>query len=340
MILSLALALTVDALATTAPAPTPSIAFDPAQAQPMEDVDDQTLGWLKPKRHRLSPNPYQSTDFTAYTLEWGEVKVGLAAISAGVLPRVQVGTVPTLNVLGIYNLQLKGNLLRVGPMDVALQANHYRLPMGTEFVAAYTGGGGMVSMKATRHWSVHMGAYAAFMAVEGSPDLDRVAPFLLDAMAPEVDLWLAQMVADRVELHARSQVLNGRVATDVRFNRRDSLVLQAVSTVGGHIDNGTGRNVDVPPIMGLEQAVDGQSDGRVPLGSNYTATASWQFSWKRIELRVGGGVSSVPGAWLLQSSELSYRMGGRTRATERRMSKGWRKNRRLARNGGDAAADG
>ena len=42
---------------------------------------------------------------------------------------------------------------------------------------------------------------------------------------------------------------------------------------------------------------------------------------------MGAGVSNVPGAWLLQSTDLSYRFGGKTRRTESRMAKTWKKNK-------------
>ena len=60
---------------------------------------------LKPKRWKFPQNPYANTDYTAYTLEWGEVKAGIGSVSAGVAPRFQLGTIPVLDVLQMWNLR-------------------------------------------------------------------------------------------------------------------------------------------------------------------------------------------------------------------------------------------
>ena len=114
------------------------------------------------------------------------------------------------------------------------------------------------------------------------------------------------------------------VATDVRFNRRDSLLLQASATVWARVVE---RGFEAPPILGLDEAFNLNSGTTSPIAETYTASASWQFSWRRVDLRVGAGISNVPGAWLLQSTDLSYRFGGKTRTTERRMKRTWKRNK-------------
>jgi hypothetical protein len=57
------------------------------------------------------------------------------------------------------------------------------------------------------------------------------------------------------------------------------------------------------------------------------ASIAWQFSWQHWEARVGAGVSSIPGSWVLNTWELSYRFGGKTRVKERRMLETWQKNK-------------
>ncbi|MDP6933892.1 MAG: hypothetical protein QGG40_13290, partial [Myxococcota bacterium] len=91
--------------------------------------------------------------------------------------------------------------------------------------------------------------------------------------------------------------------------------------VFGQID----ADVDLPPIAGLDQAMAYNQDTS-PMEA-YAASLSWQFAWKHSDLRFGLGTSSVPGAWLMQSTDLSVRLGGKVRREERRMRKGWRRSR-------------
>jgi len=63
---------------------------------------------------------------------------------------------------------------------------------------------------------------------------------------------------------------------------------------------------------------------------------AYQASYKNATLRVGFGLSAIPYAWLMQSTELAFHFGGKTRSGERRMRRGWRQNRRDMRQGGEA----
>ena len=59
------------------------------------------------------------------------------------------------------------------------------------------------------------------------------------------------------------------------------------------------------------RAVGEETQGSVPLGYDAMVSASWELSiGKRVDLRAGLGWSSLPGAWLLQSTDLSVRLGG------------------------------
>ena len=66
--------------------------------------------------------------------------------------------------------------------------------------------------------------------------------------------------------------------------------------------------------------------GFIPFSSSFMVSLSWQLSWKHVEARLGGGYSGVPGAWLLQAFDISYRFGGKTRRQERKIRKGYRQN--------------
>jgi hypothetical protein len=308
------------------------IVFDPSEAEGLDEPDKKLWRFMKPKRARLSQNPYASTDFTAYTLELGETKLGLAAITVGVLPRVQVGTSPTLDVLGVYNAQAKFNLLRVGPVDLAIGGSHYQLPVG-EFTGHQSNVSSTLSVQITEPWSLHLTGSFATLGAQGTPDLGELSPLILTA-AGNPDLSSAQGMVDTATNHtpidAKAQTASVRVATDIRFNRRDSIVLQGSAMVWGDVNTGV-NPADLPPILGLDAALAAtQMEGAQPISETYVASAAWQFQWKRAELRVGAGVSSVPGAWLMQSTEFAWRFGGETKRGERKLRQAWRNDKRMA----------
>ena len=314
---------------TTAAEPGPA-ALPPevlAEAVPAAPISAEGLRWLEPKRGQLGQNPYGVTDFTAYTLEFGEWRLGLGSVSVGALPRTQIGFSPPLAALGIVNGTAKVNLLRLGPVDLAASGQLYRLGVG-EFQGQQLGGGGVLSVQVLPPWSLHVsGLYNGFRA-SGLPDLSD-PPRLLGLVAPDLAGYQPQVegVVGQAPLDLAASSVSIRVATDVRFNRRDSLILQAQGMVWSEVDSATNPE-DLPPLMNLDKALGGSSEA--PLRDSYVASAAWQFSWKRADLRIGAGLSSVPGAWLLQSTELAWRLGGATRNSERRMRTTWRQNRDAA----------
>lgn len=293
-----------------------------------EPADDAFFRFLKPLRVRLPQNPYGSIDFTAYTLEPGEVRLGLASVHVGVAPRVQLGTVPVLDALGVYNGSAKLNLVRVGPVDLALQGSHYQLPIAG-FVGRQTNLGGMASVQVVGGWSIHAGATYNLLSAEGAPDLTDLPPALLAATGG-ADLESAnnaiQQFAGQTAVDTTARAVTVKVATDVRFNRRDSLVLQGQAMVWGGVQS-EGEEA-IPPILGLDQAL-ADREGQIPVQDTYVASAAWQMQWKRAELRIGAGISSVPGAWLVQSTDFAWRFGGKTKRDERKLRGAWRDNKRL-----------
>ena len=277
--------------------------------------------WLEPKRSRLPSVAHGQTDFSAYTLEWGETKIGVASVTLGALPRTQIGTVPVLNFMGVYNGHLKVNALRLGPYALGVGTRMYRLHSG-DFVGAHTGASVIQSVQVLKPWGIHFGVRFADLQSSGVPDLSSL-PSLLTGNTDTAQLQASlEGTDDSWRFHGQTVAMN--VATDVRFNRRDSLLLQASATVWARVVE---RGFEAPPILGLDEAFNLNSGTTSPIAETYTASASWQFSWRRVDLRVGAGVSNVPGAWLLQSTDLSYRFGGKTRTTERRMKRTWKRNK-------------
>lgn len=332
--------------AEVAPAATeePAPALDTAEAEPLGYLTPNKLAFLKPKRGRLPQNPYGSIDFTAYALEWGEWRVGLGSVMVGVAPRVQLGTAPVLDALGVYNASAKANLLRLGPVDLAVGGAYYTLPTPI-FYASWAEARSTLSVRLANPWSLHVtGSYVDIRA-KGSPDTNEEISQWIVTQAAGDDLSgqpesvraeaeaRAATAQTAVDAHGRAATL--RVATDIRFNRRDSLVLQGSAMLWGALDTDVGS--DLPPILGLNEALDTSTEERLPIAQTYVASAAWQMQWKRLELRIGGGISSVPGAWLLQSTDLAWRFGGKTRASERRVRQAWRRDKRATRRGGGDA---
>ena len=289
-------------------------------AQEMPGLSKAQHRWLEPKRTQLEQVPRAQTDFTAYTLEWGEIKVGLASITIGALPRTQIGTVPALDIVGVTNGHVKVNILRVGGFDLGVGGNLYRLQIG-DFVGTRTGGSAYTSMQLLDPWSLHIGTTYANFHADGVPDASRL-PSLLTGGA-DADTFLASQEGNEDAWLFDGRNVRMHIATDYRFNRRDSLLFQIGATVWSKIETG----FEAPPILGLDEVFENATDTSNPIQKSLVTSLSWQWTWRKVDLRVGAGLSNVPGAWILQSTDLSYRFGGKTRSSERRMNRTWKRNK-------------
>ncbi len=256
------------------------------------------------------------TDFTAYTLEWGEVRLGLRSSGVGVLPRTQVTTQPLLDVLGAPNASLKVNALRAGPLDVSATAD-WGLSQSEALHASYVGAGATVSLQLARPWSVHGGASWVSAASKGRLELDTFAMILGQASGTRASTVAVETAAPSLVLDGDLRAVTAHAATDVRLNGRDSIVLQGRAVLWS--------DIDVPTFSG---PVAPGREGWMPLDSAYAVSLAWQLSWRDVDVRVGAGFSSVPGAWLLNTVDLAYRFGGPTRTAERRAIVAWRKDAR------------
>ncbi len=298
-------------------------------AEQLGDLDADQVQWLKPKLRRLPQNPYAQTDFTAYTLEPGEVKLGIGGLSVGVFSNMEIGVSPLFYGLGVPNARLKIDAIQEGPVDIAVSGNRYQIAQGDRYNGSYTTVGSRVSWIVFPKWSLHLGGDYNMLKSDGLLDLDELNPLLTGQVDDAVDAASTQ-----AEALFFADLVTARVATDIRFNRRDSIVLQGSSTVWTRLTadlSVADQEIEIPAVAGLDDLLD--SPGPIPLGENYNITASWQFAWKRAELRLGAGLSSFDWAWLTQSIEFSYNLGGKTRANERRIRSTWRGNRKDVKQG-------
>jgi hypothetical protein len=292
-----------------------------SEAEQMPTLSRAQHRWLDPKRSRLPQVPHAQTDFSAYTLEWGETKIGLATITVGALPRLQIGTVPVLDILGVPNGNIKLNAVRAGPYALGIGASHYRLKVG-EFVGTTTGVSLIQSVQILQPWSLHVGARFRNLRSSGVPDTSQLPSILTGGTDP--DTFAQSQEGNEGAWRFHGQSIDLSMATDIRFNRRDSLIIRGGATFWTNVLE---RGFEAPPILGLDEAFNVDTGTSAPIAESYVASIAWQWSWRRVDLRVGAGVSNVPGAWILQCTDLSYRFGGKTRTTERRMKRTWKRNK-------------
>lgn len=290
--------------------------FSPADAEPLPRPSAEQIERLQPRHHLLPQNPRGQIDFTAYTLEWGEVRVGLAGVAVGVLPRTQIGTAPVLDALGAGNAQIKVNAVRAGPLDLAATGTWASLSRDA-LDASYYGAGAALSLQLLPPWSLHASGTWMRAEVEGRPSLDAFGFMLGQYTGSSVDDKALSAAEDQLTFRAQVDAVTAKVATDVRLNRRDSVIVQGQAVVHA--------TIDTPDYA---QAYVADSSGPVPVQDAYMASLAYQASFRHLDLRLGAGVSSVPGAWLLNTVDVAWRFGGKTRIEERRMRKGWRENRK------------
>ncbi|MEQ1566497.1 MAG: hypothetical protein ABMA64_12720 [Myxococcota bacterium] len=303
----------------------------------VESLDGKLVEVERPRRYKYPQNPYGSTDYTAYTREWGEAKIGIASTSYGVLPRMQLSTSPAMDALGAYNFSGKGNFLRVGPFDSGVSASYAIVPV-TDLIKAIDPKGKYKisgyklnnqdifvremsfvsfalqnSLQIAGGWSVHFGGGYLRATAVGNIDIGNIPTVVLPGFKPiggnEVTA-VPRLVGEAFDV---------RFATDYRFNRRDSLIFQAAATVYGTV-----RGTLTGDVSGVQ--VQGQDlenfqlalayHQAIPMADSYRASLAWQFSWERVDARFGVGLSAVPRTWLLQAFDLSYRFGGSTRKVE------------------------
>jgi hypothetical protein len=299
------------------------LVIDTSQATELSDLTPEQAEWLKPKLNLLPPNTKAQTDFTAYVLEWGEIKLGLNTIQVGLLPGLQAGTSVPLLALQVPNANLKLDFVRAGPLDLAATGSWYSVPR-EGFEGRYLGAGGMLSLQILEAWSLHGGASYAWIDTVGFPDVGQLSSWITGNSEP---IGVPEELSDAA---LSAQLLSVRAATDIRFNRRDSIVLQFSSIPYATVVTDPVPE-SIPPIFGIDQLL--ALNGSIPVSQSYTASLAWQIQWKHAQLRLGVGHSSTPGAWLTQCLDFSYRFGGATRIAEYRQRRTWRENQKAVEQG-------
>lgn len=246
------------------------------------------------------------TDYSAYTARFGEIRIGLGDVTVGALPRVEVGTNVALDAVGAFNAHAKVNPLRVGGFDLALEGSGWRYDRYGTDMASWSARA-QATYRLLPRWSLHAGAGWTAASSSGLPEVDSLVPRLPD-VGPVDPSAVTEAGVSRFEELAGFAGSAGlavvSAATDVRVTRTTSIVLQGAAVVGGHADVSDAVPGYLTGGFGLDPA-EAPSPGGAWIGS-----AAWQLESRHVELRLGVGLSSTPGAWLTQSVRLGYRFGG------------------------------
>lgn len=282
-------------------------------------------------------NPYAATDYTAYTLDLGEVRLGLAEVGVGAAPRVQIATTPAWYALGAWNVKTKGDIVRAGPFDLALVGNVNGLLEGRDFQALWTRLGVVTSTRATDAWGIHVGAGWDHVLVRGLPSQQTLRAFIWDAESrAEYDAWYDTATDADANLEADQNLVSVRLATDYQFTHRDALVLQSSGIVWGQATSlltasVDGERAELPPILNLDQLLVDETDPATALSATWQASLAYQATWRYLQIRLGFGWSAMDWAWVPATFDLSWRFGGKTRREAAAHWDHWRADQRVTR---------
>ena len=308
---------------------------------------DQEM-FLKPKHHRLPQNPYGTTDFSAYTLEWGETRVGLVSMEYGIAPHFQVGTMPVLDALGAFNISTKINISQGKLSAVALGANYASLPLASAYEqsglgqnlglfgqsagtalntssAYFFGVSAYFSYRIAEPLTAHLRLNYVQAHAEGRFSLLQIPSLIAPGLVPNLGTGGPELVPALT-----GETGSFHLGVDYRLNRRDSVMIR----VRGPFYAGVRVGIDLDELTGMGNGdegwgsfnLSGKYGDWVSPGSFYAASLGWQFQWRQWEVRMGYGISQPGLVWTLQAFDIGYRFGGKTRRDERHLRRSFRRN--------------
>lgn len=241
-------------------------------------------------------DPRYETDFTAFTLSPGRVRLGLVNLDVGVFHNFDLGTTPVLFLLSAPNIHGKVTMIEEGDFAMSLQSAIVYFGPKTFPVSAVSY---PLELKATwvvqPKWSLHAGLRVENIEATGIFGLEDLAGLLQPVLGTDLTGNLQSAVSDSGSLFggAHLTLLQSRFATDVRLNRRDSIIYQyqGYFHLNARIDAGYQNEAG-------DLSVGASAKLSEFLGKNAIGThsLSWQFSWEHNVLRLGIGIPSGGGA--------------------------------------------
>jgi hypothetical protein len=276
--------------------------------------------------HQQPVEPGRQIDYTAHVLGKGETRLGLASIDTAPVARVQLGTAPLLDLLGMYNARLKvqpldeswgaisvhGVIMAVPITDLLKQlGGRNAFGVGNRLFVdslTFTTIGAQGSLHAHERWSIHGGVSAQRMTGRGQFDFSNLPVVALPGADP---IGGEALVVPRLNVVLYSV----RLATDVRLNRRDSIVLQTNLPVFGLARAAISGSLDGLPEELANIDIAAQYRQALSPGDTYRASLAYQATFKRVDLRVGVGMTGLDKplqrSWILETFDLAYRFGGK-----------------------------
>jgi len=236
--------------------------------------------------------PKALPDGTAYTIGTRTYRVGLVKQQVGVLDNLDLGTRAPLWALGLVNVHGKVTAIQTKRVDVALDGEYintsldrFGVPDGrlTLYPVGWT-----ASWMIGKRVSLHGGT--GWMVASAEGQLDSAA--LGDGIAAVTGADIGDVLGDElgqggVYGGANVSLFQTRFQAEYRLNRRDSIVLRSNNWLylNALVAAGLASGTD----QGTEVSAGASARVRVPLTDSLQAltTLSWQFSWRRANLRLG-----------------------------------------------------
>ena len=295
--------------ALAAPAAAAPAAAAPAAAAPSAKAPDRTLAGPRTTAQVVEdaarfPRPL---DYSAWTLEPGELNLGPTEADVGLLRGLTAGTDPLLDALGVVNARVRVALRERERGAISLIGGLHSLQLGA--MSARQARVGLRGSVAAGPLTLHAGGQVSWLSAQGTPDLAYASP-VIEALFSPASLAQAQQEVEDLALELEGEVrsLALRGAVQLHLSGPHSLVLQAGDTVArsARLNDDLSALVAVAPAsVGMAELLSDEH------GDGSWGALGWQASWRHLQLRLGLGISDVPYAWLSPTTELAWRIGGK-----------------------------
>lgn len=240
----------------------------------------------------LPIEPKAQIDGTAYTLDQRHWRIGLINQEYGLLDNFQFGVKAPLFALGVLNIHGKVSAIQTNKLDFSLDGEvlssslaKLGLPDATVLITpvGWTG-----SWAISRRFGASFGTSWLLASVEGTVDADTIAGGIEQVTGADVSRDLRRALGDGggVYAGARMSLFQTRFMVEYRMNRRDSLVLRSNTFV--YLTGLVAAGVAVDTAKADVQAGASASIS-LPLRDSVPTltTLSWQFAWRKFNLRLG-----------------------------------------------------
>lgn len=260
---------------------------------------------------------------TAYTVEQFGWRIGPLAQTFGVLDNLQIGTQLVPLALGAPNVQGKVTAIQLPRFDVAVDAGVYFVELGrfsgtlgfdddfdARLVAPRIGWRG--SWAISKRWSLHFGSGIYIFDASGQVGVADLATAVATLAGADIEDELRTVLGDSTDALADIRLVlpQTRFSVDFRFNRRHSLILtsNAFPLLRAQLNAGAETEASDGTVVVEGGAYAGVA-GPLPETFGTLTTLSWQFDWRRGNLRLGIPLNPTnPIAWT-QAVDLNLMFG-------------------------------